>query len=119
MPAKPPGYWDDGHILGEAERAQRQTLVAEWRAEHEEKTDAIFLKAKQALMGAGAREQGIVLKRQTLVRGIARDIVAEAGRGDYNILVSGGAAPRPSPSSTWAAAPPRCSRAAWIAPSCW
>jgi len=89
MPAKPPGYWDDGHILGEAERSERQKLVARWRAEHEEKTDDMFLKAKQALMGAGAPEHGIVLKRQTLVRGIARDILAEASRGEYNTLVFG------------------------------
>jgi nucleotide-binding universal stress UspA family protein len=89
MPAKPPGYWDDGHILGRAERAERQKLVARWRAEHEEKTDAIFSKAKQALVGAGAPEHGIVFKRQTLVRGIARDILAEAGRGTYNSLVFG------------------------------
>lgn len=89
MPAKPPGYWDDGHILGEAERARRQELVAKWRAEHEEKTDDIFLTAKQALVGAGAPEHAIVLKRQTLVRGIALDLLAEASRGDYNILVFG------------------------------
>ena len=89
MPAKPPGYWDDGHILGEAERAERQKLVARWRAEHEENTDAIFSKAKQALVGAGAPQRAIVFKRQTLVRGIARDILAEAGRGDYNTLVFG------------------------------
>jgi len=89
MPAKPPGYWDDGHILGEAERAERQKLVARWRAAHEEKTDAIFLKAKQALAGGGAPEHAIVLKRQTLVRGIALDLLAEASRGDYNTLVFG------------------------------
>jgi nucleotide-binding universal stress UspA family protein len=89
MPAKPPGYWDDGHILGEAERAGRQELVAKWRAEHEKRTDDIFLTAKQALVGAGAPEHAIVLKRQTLVRGIALDLLAEASRGDYNILAFG------------------------------
>jgi nucleotide-binding universal stress UspA family protein len=89
MPAKPPGYWDDGHILGEAERAERQKVVARWRAQHEEKTDAIFSKAKQALVGAGAPENAIVFKRQTLVRGIALDLLGEASRGDYNILVFG------------------------------
>ena len=89
MPAKPPGYWDDGHILDKAERSERQKLVARWRAQHEEKTDDIFSKASTVLMEAGVAEQGIVRKRQTLVRGIALDIVAEASRGDYNILVFG------------------------------
>lgn len=89
MPAKPPGYWDDGHILGEAERSERQKLVARWRTEHEEKTDDIFSEAKRELTGTGLPEHSIALKRQTLVQGIARDILAEANRGDYNILVFG------------------------------
>jgi nucleotide-binding universal stress UspA family protein len=89
MPAKPPGYWDDGHILDKAERSERQKLVASWRAGHEEKTDDIFSKASTVLMGAGVSEQGIVRKRQTLVRGVALDILAEASRGEYNMLVFG------------------------------
>jgi nucleotide-binding universal stress UspA family protein len=89
MPTKPPGYWDDGHILDQAERSERQKLVARWRVEHEEKTDDIFLRASTVLMGAGVAERAIVRKRQTLVRGIALDLLAEASRGDYNILVFG------------------------------
>jgi nucleotide-binding universal stress UspA family protein len=89
MPAKPPGYWDDGHILDKAERSERQKLVARWRAEHEEKTDDIFSKASMVLMGAGLPEDGIICKRQTLVRGIALDILAEASRGNYDALVFG------------------------------
>jgi nucleotide-binding universal stress UspA family protein len=89
MPAKPPGYWDDGHILDKEERSERQALVARWRVEHEEKTDDIFRKASMVLTGAGVAERAIVRRRQTLVRGIALDLLAEASRGDYNILVFG------------------------------
>ena len=89
MPAKPPGYWDDGHILDEIERSERQMVVARWRAAHEQETENFFLKAKSRLAGAGVAERNIHVKRQTLVEGIARDILAEAGRGDYNILVFG------------------------------
>ena len=89
MPAKPPGYWDDGHILDETERSERQRMVAKWRAAYEEETGDFFLKAKFHLTGAGVPEGKISIKRQTLVEGIARDILAEAGRGDYNILAFG------------------------------
>jgi nucleotide-binding universal stress UspA family protein len=89
MPAKPPGYWDDGHILDEKERSERQRMVAKWRAAYEEETGDYFLKAKSHLVSAGVPERKISIKSQTLVEGIARDILAEAGRGDYNILVFG------------------------------
>jgi nucleotide-binding universal stress UspA family protein len=89
IPAKPPGYWDDGHILNENERSERQRIVAKWRAAYEQETEDLFLKAKSRLTTAGAPEGGISIKRQPLVEGIARDILAEVGRGDYNILAFG------------------------------
>jgi nucleotide-binding universal stress UspA family protein len=89
MPAKPPGYWDDGHILDESERSERQRVVGRWRAAYEQETEDLFLKAKSHLAGAGVTESNIYIKRQTLVDGIARDILAEARGGDYNILAFG------------------------------
>lgn len=89
MPAKPPGYWDDGHILDEAERFERHRAVATWRTAYEQETEDLFLKAKSHLAGAGVAESNIYIKRQTLVDGIARDILAEAREGDYNILAFG------------------------------
>jgi nucleotide-binding universal stress UspA family protein len=89
MAAKPPGYWDDGHILDEKERSERQRIVAKWRAAYEEETGDLFLKAKSQLIGAGVPERNISIKSQTLIEGIARDILAEVGRGDYNILAFG------------------------------
>ena len=89
MPAKPPGYWDDGHILDEKERSERQRIVAKWRAAYAEDTGDLFLKAKSQLTAAGVPGINISIKIQTLVEGIARDILAEAGRGDYNILAFG------------------------------
>jgi len=89
MPAKPPGYWDDGHILNEKERSERQRIVVKWRAAYEEETGGFFLKAKSQLTAAGVLERNISIKSQTLIEGIARDILAEVGRGDYNILAFG------------------------------
>lgn len=89
MPAKPPGYWDDGHILDEKERSERQRIVAKSRAAYEEETGGFFLKAKSQLTDAGVPERNISIKSQTLIEGIARDILAELGRGGYNILAFG------------------------------
>jgi nucleotide-binding universal stress UspA family protein len=89
MPAKPPGYWDDGHILDEKERSERQRMVVKWRATYEEETGGFFLKAKSQLTAAGVLERNISIKSQTLIEGIARDILAEVSRGDYNILAFG------------------------------
>jgi nucleotide-binding universal stress UspA family protein len=87
--AKPPGFWDDGHILDETERSERTNAVARWRREQERQTENRFNKAKAALAAAGMREENIALVRQAMAAGIARDILAEAARGGYNILVFG------------------------------
>lgn len=89
MPAKPPGYWDDGHILDEAERSERQALVDRWRSQYEEKMADIFARAKEALEAAGIAEDRVKTKVQTMMRGIARDTLVELERGDYNILAFG------------------------------
>jgi len=89
MPAKPPEFWDDGHILDEVERTERDALVAKWRLNHEERMAGIFARAKEVLTSAGMNEKQITNQMPTRMRGIARDIIAEASRGDYNILAFG------------------------------
>ena len=89
IPAKPPEFWDDGHILDESERSERETIVAKWRSVHEEKMEGIFARAREAFTGAGMNQGSIITKIQARSRGIARDIIAEVNRGDYNILAFG------------------------------
>jgi nucleotide-binding universal stress UspA family protein len=89
MPAKPPEFWDDGHILDVEERTEREALVAEWRSSHEERMAEIFAKAKEVFTNGGMNEKQVTHQMPTRMRGISRDIVAEAGRGDYNILAFG------------------------------
>ena len=89
MPAKPPAYWDDGHILDKSERAERKTVVKQWRWEYEEIMGGIFSKARGVLTKAGIPEERISTKMQTLRSGVARDILAEVDRGGYNILAFG------------------------------
>jgi nucleotide-binding universal stress UspA family protein len=89
MPAKPPEFWDDGHILDEEERTERDALVAKWRSSHEERMAEIFVKAKEVFTNAGMNEKQVANQMPTRMRGIARDIIAEASRGNYNILAFG------------------------------
>jgi nucleotide-binding universal stress UspA family protein len=89
MPAKPPEFWDDGHILDQEERSEREALVAAWRSDYEKHMAGIFAKAKEVFTGAGMGEKQVTSLMPTRMRGIARDIIAEASRGDYNILAFG------------------------------
>lgn len=49
----------------------------------------IFAKAKEVFTSAGINQKQIINQMPTRMRGIARDIIAEANRGDYNILAFG------------------------------
>ena len=89
MPAKPPEFWDDGHILDEEERSERDALVAAWRSDYEKQMAGIFTKAKEAFTSSGINEEQVTSLMPTRMRGIARDIIDEASRGDYNILAFG------------------------------
>jgi nucleotide-binding universal stress UspA family protein len=89
MPAKPPSYWDDGHILDRSERSERQAVVKEWRWNYEETMGGIFAKTRGVLTKAGVAEERITTKMHTRKSGIARDILAEASRGGCNILALG------------------------------
>jgi nucleotide-binding universal stress UspA family protein len=50
---------------------------------------SIFAKAKEVFTSGGINEKQITNLVPTRMRGIARDIIAEASRGDYNILAFG------------------------------
>jgi len=89
IPAKPPAYWDDGHILDKTERGERQGVVKKWRWNYEEIMGGIFAKARGALTKAGVAEERISTKMQTRRSGTARDILAEVDRGGYNIVALG------------------------------
>lgn len=89
IPAKPPAYWDDGHILDKSERGERKTVVRQWRWNYEEIIGGVFARARGVLTRAGVAEERITTRLQTRVRGIARDILVEASRGGYNILALG------------------------------
>ncbi len=56
--------------------------------EHEQAVKNFMEHARQLLLDSGFREQNVVINTQNRVMGIARDIVAEAGK-NYDMLVMG------------------------------
>lgn len=89
MPAKPPAYWDDGHILDKEERGERKGVVKKWQWTYEEIMGGIFAKARGVLTKSGVAEERISTTMQTRRSGPARDILAEVSRGGYNIVALG------------------------------
>lgn len=89
IPAKPPAYWDDGHILDKTERGERKGVVKKWQWTYEEMMGGIFAKARGVLTKAGVAEERISTKMQTRRSGTARDILAELSRGGYNMVALG------------------------------
>jgi hypothetical protein len=89
MPAKPPAYWDDGHILDREERGERKGVVKKWQWRYEEIMGGIFAKARGVLTKSGVAEERISTKMQTRRSGPARDILAEVSRGGYNMVALG------------------------------
>ena len=89
MPPRQPAHWDDGHILDKPERSERRATVKEWRWRYEEILGGVFAKARGVLTKAGVAEELITTKMQPRMSGVARDILAEASRGGYNILAFG------------------------------
>jgi len=89
MPAKPPAYWDDGHILDKEERGERKGVVKKWQWTYEEIMGGIFAKARGVLTKSGVAEERISTKMHTRKSGPARDVLAEVSRGGYNIVALG------------------------------
>jgi nucleotide-binding universal stress UspA family protein len=78
LPGLPPSLWDDGHILSEAERQQREGLIAEWEKQQEKQWQILFAAARDKLIQAGVAAEAISTKFQPQYNDIAEDILDEA-----------------------------------------
>ena len=101
----PPAYWDDGHILSEKERENRQRLidnwqaerekesrqrlVANWQKEEEKKWQELVKKAYDCLTAAGIPSDTVVNKFKPKYFDVAEDILREAETGSFNTIVMG------------------------------
>jgi nucleotide-binding universal stress UspA family protein len=85
----PPAMWDDGHILNERERENRQRLIENWKGEQEQKWTEIFAAARQKLSDAGMVAEQVSTLFVTKYFDVADDILKEAAKGAYDTIVLG------------------------------
>jgi nucleotide-binding universal stress UspA family protein len=83
----PPAFWDDGHILGEKERENRQRLVDSWQKDQEKQWLGLVDKAKGLLNGAGLATVHNDFKPKYY--DVAEDIVREAIDRGVDTIVMG------------------------------
>lgn len=80
----PESYWDMGRTpLSHAGELQ----LKEWRVEHRLAMDRFMERARDMLITAGYRPQDIKISIQERQKGVARDIIAETGKGGYAALL--------------------------------
>lgn len=82
----PEYFWD---IEKQPEFRSRLQGIGAWAAAQEEAIRAHMDRAREVLLGAGLPERAVEARVQNRKVGVARDIVAEAERGDYDAVVVG------------------------------
>jgi nucleotide-binding universal stress UspA family protein len=89
LPELPPAMWDDGHILTETERQERQGLIADWENQEEKPWEAILAQARDKLIQAGIAAEALSIKYQPRFSDIADDILDEAELEGCSTIVIG------------------------------
>ena len=89
MPPIPPTFWDDGHILGPDEQKDRQTRVEKWRKEWNQKVEKFMSEGHDALVSRGVPAQNIEAKITQTKEGVARDLLNEIAREEYQMVIMG------------------------------
>jgi nucleotide-binding universal stress UspA family protein len=89
LPELPPAMWDDGHILTETERQERQGLIADWENQEEKPWEAILAQARDKLIQAGIAAEALSIKYQPMYSEIGDDILDEAEMEGCSTIVIG------------------------------
>ncbi|MGC9194717.1 MAG: universal stress protein [Syntrophobacteraceae bacterium] len=89
IPPLPPEFWDDGHILNEAEQRARNARIEKWRVDWTAAVQRSMSRGRDILAARGLDPQRV----QTLVlptrEGVARDILTEIDAHKFRIVVMG------------------------------
>jgi nucleotide-binding universal stress UspA family protein len=89
LPNLPAMFWDEGHILSEAEKKERQKVVDKWLAERKAMMEPVFNKAVATLTGTGIKSRQIQTKSVSDSTDAAASIIEEARDGGYGTIVVG------------------------------
>jgi nucleotide-binding universal stress UspA family protein len=88
LPNLPAIFWDEGHILSEDEKRERQKVVDKWLTDQKAKMEPLFRKAADLLAETGAcgRAETKFISDST---DVADSILEEARDGGYRTIVLG------------------------------
>jgi nucleotide-binding universal stress UspA family protein len=89
LPNLPAIFWDEGHILSDAEKKERKNVVDKWVADRKAKMDPIFKKAVEVLARAGIKAQSITTKSISDSTDVSDSILEEAKDGGYQTILVG------------------------------
>lgn len=89
LPYPPAPFWDDGHILSEAEKALRNQVIEKWLANQRAKLEPLFKEAADILISQGIKPEQIEKKSISDSTDIAESILEETRDGGYQTLVLG------------------------------
>lgn len=89
LPNLPAIFWDEGHILSDAEKKDRQKVVDKWVADRKSMMEPVFKKAVDALTRSGIKAGQVRSKSISDSTDVAQSIIEEAKDGGYQTIIVG------------------------------
>src|SRR5512143_755566 len=89
LPNLPAMFWDEGHILSDEEKKERQKVVDKWIADRKDKMAPAFKEALGILAKAGIKAEQVTSKSISDSTDIADSILEEAKDNGYDTILVG------------------------------
>jgi|MudIll2142460700_1097286.scaffolds.fasta_scaffold69430_3 nucleotide-binding universal stress UspA family protein len=89
LPNLPAIFWDEGHILTEAEKQDRQKVVDTWVAKQRDMIEPILQSMVRHLVQSGLRQEQVKMKFISGSTDVADSLLDEAKAGGYQTILLG------------------------------
>ncbi len=89
LPNLPAIFWDEGHILSEEEKGDRQKVVSKWLDDQKARMEPLFKKSVETLAAKGVPSDWVQTRFLSDSTDIADSILEEARNGGYKTIVVG------------------------------
>jgi nucleotide-binding universal stress UspA family protein len=89
LPNLPALFWDEGHILTEAEKQERQKVVDTWVVKQRDMIEPILQSMVRHLVQSGLRQEQVKMKFISGSIDVADSLLDEAKDGGYQTLLLG------------------------------
>lgn len=89
LPNLPAIFWDEGHILSDAEKTERKKVTDKWLDNEKKRIEPLFTLAVDALSTKGIKKDQIKTKFISDSTDVAESLIEEAKDGSYQTLIMG------------------------------